>query len=76
VVVGHGLKMRLLRGTYKRFLENISRYFSDVLTAILSLTGEFIKFPAPLVQPPDDYKWKWSGNALGALDECHVDVCV
>jgi hypothetical protein len=36
LVVGHGLKMRLLRGTYKRSLETISRHFSDVLTAILS----------------------------------------
>ena len=31
LVVGHGLKMRLLRGTYKCSLETISRHFSDVL---------------------------------------------
>ena len=30
LVVGHGLKMRLLRGTYKRSLETISRHFNDV----------------------------------------------
>jgi len=76
LVVGHGLKMRLLRGTYKRSLETISRHFNDVLTAILSISTEFVKFPDPSVQPPDDYKWKWFGNALGALDGCHVDVCV
>ena len=76
LVVGHGLKMRLLRGDYKRSLETISRHFSNVLTAILSLSEEFIKLPKPFVQPPDDYKWKWFGNALGALDGCHVDVSV
>jgi hypothetical protein len=76
LVVGHGIKMRLLRGTYKRSLETISRHFADVLTAILSLTGEFIKLPEHFVQPPNDYKWKWFGNALGVLDGCHVEVCV
>ena len=76
LVVGHGLKLRLLRSDYKRSLETISRHFSDVLTAILSLSAEFIKLPDPSIQPPDDYKWKWFGNALGALDGCHVDVCV
>jgi hypothetical protein len=39
LVVGHGLKLRLLRSYYKRYLETISRHFSDVLTAILSLSA-------------------------------------
>jgi hypothetical protein len=68
LVVGHGLKMRLLRGTYKRSLETISRHFSNVLLAILSLSAEFIKLPDPSIQPSDDYKWKWFANAFGALD--------
>uniref|UniRef100_A0A453H7V7 Uncharacterized protein n=1 Tax=Aegilops tauschii subsp. strangulata TaxID=200361 RepID=A0A453H7V7_AEGTS len=76
LVVGHGLKMRLLRGTYKRSLGTISTHFSAVLNAILSMHGEFIKLPDANVQPPDDYKWKWFGDALGALDGCHVDVSV
>lgn len=76
LVVGHGLKMRLLHGTYKRSLETISRHFCTVLSAILSLTNEFIKLPDPSIPPPNDYKWKWFGNALGALDGCHVDVMV
>jgi len=46
-----------------------------VLSVILSLSGEFIKLPDPSNQPPDDYKWKWFGNALGASDGCHVDGC-
>jgi hypothetical protein len=64
LVVGHGLKMRLLRGQYKRSLWTISSHFSTVLTAILSLHGEFVKLPDPSVRPPNDYKWKWFGMQL------------
>jgi hypothetical protein len=45
-----------------------------VLTAILTLHKEFIKLPDQSVQAPNDYKWKWFPDALGALDGCHVDV--
>lgn len=75
-VVGHGLKMRMLGGTYQRSLETISRHFSTVLSAILSLTREFIKLPDPSITPLDDYKWMWFPNALGALDGCHIPVFV
>jgi hypothetical protein len=54
-VVGHGLKMRVLGGTYQRSIETISRHLSTVLSAILSLVGEFIKLPDPSVNPPNDY---------------------
>jgi hypothetical protein len=73
-VVGHGTKMRMIG--YERSLETTSRHFESVLAAILSLTGEFIKLPEPSVTPPDDYKWKWFPDALGALDGCHIDVFV
>ncbi|KAK1666579.1 hypothetical protein QYE76_054738 [Lolium multiflorum] len=73
-VVGHGTKMRMIG--YERSLETTSRHFGNVLAAILSLTGEFIKLPEPSATPPDDYKWKWFLNALGALDGCHIDVFV
>ncbi|CAM0874640.1 unnamed protein product [Alopecurus aequalis] len=76
LVIGHGLKMRLLRGQYKRSLWTISSHFSEVLKAILHLHREVIKLPDPSVQPPNDYKWKWFPDALGALDGCHIDVCV
>ena len=76
LVVGHSIKMRMLRGTYKRSLWTISTHFSAVLNALLSLHEEFIKLPSSTAQAPDDYKWKWFGNALGALDGCHIDVLV
>ena len=58
LVVGHGLKMRLLRGQYKRSLGTISSHFSEVLKAILCLHKEFIKLLDPSVEPPTDYKWR------------------
>ena len=73
-VVGHGTKMRMIG--YERSLETMSRHFKSLLAAILSLTGEFIKLPDPSVTPPDDYKWKWFPDALGALDGCHIPVLV
>ena len=76
LVVGHGIKMRILGGTYKRSSETIRRHFDTVLSGIISLSGEFIKLPDPSIHPPDDYKWKWFGDALGALDGCHIPVLV
>ena len=73
-VVGHGTKMRMIG--YERSLETTSRHFESVLAAILSLTGEFIKLHDPSVTPPNDYKWKWLPDALGALDGCHIPVLV
>ena len=73
-VVGHGTKMRMIR--FERSLETTSRHFKNVLDAILSLTGEFIKLPEPAATPPDDYKSKWFPDALGALDGCHIPVFV
>lgn len=76
LVAGHSLIMRLLRGTYKRSLGSISTHFFDVLSAILSFHGDFIKLPDDNIQPPNYYKWNWFGDAVGALDGCHVEVCV
>jgi hypothetical protein len=38
-VVGYGIKMRVLGGTYQRSIEIISRNLFTVLLAILSLIG-------------------------------------
>jgi hypothetical protein len=43
-ILGHGIEMRILGGTYQRSLETLSRNFSNVLSAILSLTREFSSY--------------------------------
>jgi hypothetical protein len=76
LIVAHTVKMRLIHSTYGWSLESISRYFNEILHGILSLGHEFIKLPDPDVVQPEDPKWKWFDNCLGALDGTHVDVLV
>jgi hypothetical protein len=49
-------------------------FFNEVLGAILSLSHEFIKLPDPAAELPEDNRWKWFPDGLGALDGTHVDV--
>jgi hypothetical protein len=56
LIVGHAVKMRLIRSTYGWSLEPISRYFNEILHGILSLGHEFIKIPDPDVVQPEDPK--------------------
>lgn len=57
-------------------LETISRHFNEILRAILSLSHEFMKLPSPSAEQPEDTRWKWFPDGLGALDGTHVDVRV
>ncbi|KAL6638634.1 hypothetical protein ACP70R_023745 [Stipagrostis hirtigluma subsp. patula] len=76
LIVGHGTKMRVIQSTYGWSLEPISRHFNEVLRGILSLRHEFIKLPDPSAVQPNDPKWKWFEDCLGALDGTHIDVFV
>jgi len=76
LIVGHNTKMRLIRSTYGWSLEPISRHFNEVLRGILFLSHEFIKLPNPETTLPEDPKWKWFEDCLGALDGTHIDVNV
>lgn len=59
LIVGHGTKFRLSCSTYRWSLGTTSRHFNEVLRIILSFSHEFIKLLDPLIEQPDDYKWKW-----------------
>lgn len=76
LILGHDTKMRLIRSTYGWSLEPISRHFNEVLRGILSLSHEFIWLPDTSVVQPEDPKWKWFEDCLGALDGTHIDVHV
>ncbi|TVU50267.1 hypothetical protein EJB05_01633, partial [Eragrostis curvula] len=39
----------------------------------MSLSHEFIKLPDPAVVLPEDPKWKWFEDCLGALDGTHIN---
>jgi hypothetical protein len=47
-----------------------------VLGDILSLYHESIKLPDSATELPEDNKWKWFPDGLGALDGTNVDVRV
>lgn len=47
-----------------------------MLQGVLSLSQEFIKLTDPAVVQPEDPKWKWFDDCLGALDGTHIDVFV
>ena len=51
LIMGHGMKMRLIHSTYGWSLEPISRHFNEVLRCVLSLCHEFIKLPDPSAMP-------------------------
>ena len=76
LVLSHGMKYRLIESTYRWALETISRHFNEILRAVLSLSHEFIKLPTPSAEQPEDSRWKWFPDGLGALDGTHVDVRV
>ena len=76
LVLSHNQKFRLIRSTYRWTLEPISRHFNEVLGAVLSLSHEFIKLPDAATELPEDNRWKWFPDGLGALDGTHVDVGV
>ena len=59
LILGHGQKFRVIRGTYIRSLETISRRFAQVLKAILNLTNDYIKLPDLSIEHMEDDKWKW-----------------
>ena len=59
LILAHGLKMRVLGGTYIRSIETISRRFGEVLTAIIGLTKEYMKYSHPTNEAVEDDKWKW-----------------
>ncbi|CAM0949769.1 unnamed protein product [Alopecurus aequalis] len=76
LVLSHGMKFRLIRSTYRWTLEPVSRHFNEVLRAVLSLSHELIKLPDPAAELPEDNRWKWFPDGLGALDGTHIKLRV
>ena len=50
-VVGHNQRFRVLKFTFRRSIETVSRYFKEVLFAIGELRDEMITPPATSVPP-------------------------
>ncbi|XP_047309786.1 protein ALP1-like [Impatiens glandulifera] len=77
LVIGHGVKRRVLGGIYIRSLETISRRFHEVLRLVLSLSKDFIRLPNQVENVyENDHKWRWFKDCLGALDGTHVEMTI
>ncbi|GJN05062.1 hypothetical protein PR202_ga22661 [Eleusine coracana subsp. coracana] len=76
LIVGHGVKMRLIQSKYGQSLEPISWHFNEVLRGSLLLSHEFIKLPNQATVQPKDPEWILFEDCLGALDGTNDDVYV
>ncbi|GAB2267543.1 hypothetical protein Dimus_038674 [Dionaea muscipula] len=58
-VVGHDLKNRNIKFAFLRSGQTVSRYFNDVLRAVIRLHGTLLKAPEPITIDSQDDQWKW-----------------
>lgn len=59
-VVGHNQRFRVVKMTFRRSIETISRYFQQVLFAVGELRAEMIQPPAISVHPKIQGSRKWN----------------
>lgn len=58
-ILAHNLKYRVIKFTYYRSKETISRQFNRVLHAVLKVSREFLKLHEWVIDGSDVEKWKW-----------------
>ncbi|CAL5378527.1 unnamed protein product [Camellia sinensis] len=73
-VLGHHHKNRNVKFNFMRSGQTVSKYFNDVLKAVLRLQGVLLKTPEPITAGCTDDRWRWFQNCLGALDGTYVRV--
>lgn len=57
ILAGHQ-KNGSIKHTYRRSSETVSKYFNNVLKAVLRLQGVLLKKPEPITDSCNDYRWK------------------
>ncbi|CAL5351342.1 unnamed protein product [Camellia sinensis] len=73
-VLGHHHKNRTVKFNFMRSGETVSKYFNEVLKAVLQLQVVLLKTPEPIIVGCADDRWRWFQNCLGALDGTYVRV--
>ena len=74
-VVGHNQRFRVIKLTFRRSIETVSRYFKEVLNAIIELRDELITPPSTSVHPKILGSRRWYPyfkDCIGAIDGTHV----
>ncbi|KAI0497482.1 hypothetical protein KFK09_020711 [Dendrobium nobile] len=79
--VAHAHSYRQLCEFFQHSLETVSRYFNQVLKAIVSLSDEFISIPSadvdchPFIRANEQFH-PFFKNAVGAIDGTHIPAVV
>ncbi|KAL6661145.1 hypothetical protein ACP70R_000529 [Stipagrostis hirtigluma subsp. patula] len=75
LVVGHNLRFRCIKMTFRRSIETISRYFREVLYAVGELRNKMIVPPSTAVPAKIRNSRRWYPyfkDCIGAIDGTHV----
>ncbi|KAM6583354.1 hypothetical protein CsatB_010356 [Cannabis sativa] len=75
-IIAHHCKNRVIKFRFMRSGETVSRYFHNVLHAVIRLHKELLVKPEPVPENSTDERWKWFKNCLGALDGTYIRVRV
>ncbi|KAL6649400.1 hypothetical protein ACP70R_013624 [Stipagrostis hirtigluma subsp. patula] len=70
-VVGHNQRFRVIKMTFRRSIETISRYFQEVLFAVGELREEMIQPPSSAVPPKILASRRWYPFFKVRLCRCH-----
>ncbi|KAL7206911.1 hypothetical protein ACSBR2_019587 [Camellia fascicularis] len=75
-ILAQYLKIRNVKFNFYRFGGTVSRYFNDVLKAVLRLQANLLVTPNPITEASTDPRWNCFQNCLGALDGTYIKVRV
>ncbi|KAG8387483.1 hypothetical protein BUALT_Bualt02G0025900 [Buddleja alternifolia] len=75
-ILAHHKKNMIVKHDFKRSGYTISKYFNNVLSALLKLHGLFLVKPTPIEDESTNDRWKWFKGCLGALDGTYLPLRV
>ncbi|KAJ1270441.1 hypothetical protein BS78_06G052500 [Paspalum vaginatum] len=78
-VIGHNQHFRVIKMTFRRSIETVSRYFQEVLYVVGELREEMIVAPAPVTPTKIMHSRLWNPyfkDYVGAIDGTHVFAMV
>ncbi|GMP62697.1 hypothetical protein CsSME_00024696 [Camellia sinensis var. sinensis] len=77
IVLGHHHKNRNVKFNFMRSGQIVSKYFNDVLKAVLRLQGVLLKTPEPITARRTDDRWRWfQVNASFSNSSCLIKVII
>ncbi|XP_012839839.1 PREDICTED: putative nuclease HARBI1 [Erythranthe guttata] len=75
-ILAHHTKNRIVGHEYERSGRTVSKYFNNVLNAVIKLHPLFLGRPEPVDEHCTNERWKLFKGCLGALDGTYIKVRV